>query len=234
MILLYTFLNNLQTPLSRKELFEISDEISKGFTPVKPVKTTDLLDDSMLSRQELLEVSQNISRYFSPGISSNSQRLVVLSIDPQHLYVYWSLDEKQDFRLSQSMINKKMVLRVYSQIKGKRVPAPANPIIEIAIDDFHSRQKIFLPAPVTATPAVYSASIGRTTADDGFVSLIDSNTTHVDQETVEQNIHIKNQNNAVDYKNAGVMGESNLYVTPEPEKWHYASTNNSGKGKSKG
>ena len=229
MILLYTFLNNVQTPLSRKELFEISDEISKGFTPVKSVKTTDLLDYSMLTRQELLEVSQNISRYYAPRISSNSQRLVVLSIDPQHLYVYWSLDEKQDFKLSRSILNKEMVLRVYSQLKGKRAHASAKPLVEIAIDDFHSRQKIFIPAPIT--PAVYSASIGQTTAGDGFVSLIDSNTTHVDQGTVEQNIHIKDQENAVDYKNAGFMDEGASYETPKPLVWHYAGTNQSGKGK---
>ncbi len=234
LLLLDTFWNNFQASLSMKELFEISDEISKEYAPVKPVlsfkKTvTELDDDSMLTQQELLEVSQNISQYFAPSISTNSQRLVVLPIDPQHLYIYWSLDENQDFKLSQHMINNEMVLRVYSQLKKKRAPASVKPLVEIAIDDFHSRQKIYLPAP--ETPTVYSASIGQTTADDGFVSLIDSNITQDDQATEGEGKQIKNQGHAVDYKNAGLMDAGVSYDIPGSVRGHYASTNNSGKGK---
>jgi hypothetical protein len=229
MIVLYPFLNNFQALLSRKELFEISGEISKRFAPVKPVKTTELLEKSKPTQQELLEISQNISRYYAPRISSNSQKLVVLSIDPQHLYVYWSLDENRDYTLSRSILNKEMVLRVYSQLKGKQPPTSANPLVEIAINDFHSRQKIYIPAP--ETPTVYSASIGQTIAGDGFVSLIDSNITHAVQGTEEQNINIKKQDNVVDYKNAGFIDVGVLYERPGSVKSHFASTNNSGKGK---
>ena len=229
MILLDTFWNIFQASLSMKELFEISGEISKGYAPVKPAKPVKIHNDSVPTQQELLEVSQNISRYFAPSISTNSQRLVVLPIDPQHLYIYWSLDENQDFKLSQRMINNGMVLRVYSQLKEKRAPAPVKPLVEIAIDDFHSRQKIYLPAPETHT--VYSASIGQTTADDSFVSLIDSNTTHVDQAIVEESRQIKNQDNVVDYKNAGFMDAGVSNDSPGSVRVHYASTNNSGKGK---
>ena len=232
MIFLHTFWNIFKASLSRKELFEISGEISKRYAPVKSVKTADLLKSSVLTQQELLEVSQNISLYFAPSISTNNQRLVVLPIDPQHLYVYWSLDENQDFKYSQRMINNEMVLRVYSQLKGKRRLAPKKPLVEIAINRFHSRQKIHLPAAVNHT--VYSASIGQTTTDDGFVSLIDSNITHVDQGAVEENRDIKNQDNAVDYKNTEFMDQGFSYDNPEPAKRHYASTNNSGKGKGKG
>ena len=229
MIVLHTFLNNFQALLSRKELFEISGEISKRFAPVKPLNITELLDKSIPTQQELFEVSQNISRYYAPKISSNSQKLVVLSIDPQHLYVYWSLDENQDYTLSRSILNKEMVLRVYSQLKGKQRPTSANPLVEIAINDFHSRQKIYLPAH--EKPTVYSASIGQTIAGDGFVSLIDSNNTHAVQGTEEQNIIIKKQENAVDYKNAGFVDVDALYDSPGSVKSHFARTNNSGKGK---
>ena len=229
MILLDTFWNIFQASLSKKELFEISGEISKGYAPVKPAKPVKIHNDSVPTQQELLEVSQNISRYFAPSISTNSQRLVVLPIDPQHLYIYWSLDENQDFKLSQRMINNGMVLRVYSQLKEKRAPAPVKPLVEIAINDFHSRQKIYLPAPETHT--VYSASIGQTTADDSFVSLIDSNTAHVDQVIVEEGRQIKNQDNAVDYKSSGFMDAGVSNDSPGSVRAHYASTNKSGKGK---
>lgn len=229
MILLHTFWNNFQASLSRKELFEISGEISKRYAPVKSIKTTELLDDSIPTQQQLLEISQNISRYFAPRISSNSQRLVVLSIDPQHLYVYWSLDENQRYRLLQSKFNKDMVLRVYSQSTGQRVPVHAKPLVDTVIDNFHSRKKIFIPAP--ESPTVYSASIGQTISGDGFVSLIDSKTTHAVQGTVEQNNYIKKQDNAVDYRNTEFIDVAFLYDSPASVKSHYASTNNSGKGK---
>ena len=229
MILLDTFWNIFQASLSMKELFEISGEISKGYAPVKPTKPVKIHNDSVPTQQELLEVSQNISRYFAPSISTNSQRLVVLPIDPQHIYIYWSLDKKQDFKLSKRMINNEMVLRVYSQLNEKRAPAPVKPLIEITIDDFHSSQRIYLPT--SKIPTVYSASIGQKTTDDGFVSLIDSSTTHVDQVTVEESRHIKNQDNVVDYKHAEFMDARVSYESPDSARVHYASTNKSGKGK---
>ena len=225
MIFLHTFWKTFKASLSSKELFEISGEISKRYAPVKPAE---LNDDSVPTQQELLEVSQNISRYFAPRISSNSQKLVVLSIDPQHLYIYWSLDENQDYTLSRRIFNKEMVLRVYSRLTGKRVLAPAKPLVEIAIDDFHSRQKIYLPAP--ENPTIYSASIGQAIVGEGFVSLIDSNVTHAVQGTMEQNSQIKKQDDAVDYNKAGFIDEGVFYDIPVSVKSHYASINNSGKG----
>jgi hypothetical protein len=228
MIFLYTFWNNFKASLTSKELFEISGEISERYAPVKSVKTTEFFDSSVSTQQALLEVSQNISRYFAPRISSNSQRLVVLSIDPQHLYVCWTLDENQNYILLQSKFNKEMTLRVYSQLKGKPASTLAKPLVEIAIDDFHSRQRIFIPTP--DKPTVYSASIGQTVEGEGFVSLLDSNNTHAVEGIVEQN-NIINQDKAVDCKKAGFKDISVLYDRPASVKSHYASTNNSAKGK---
>lgn len=230
---------NFQTQLSRKELLEISDEINKLYAPVVAAdKKTEQNHNYKFSSQDLLEISQNISLYYSPKISTNANKLVILPIDPHHLYAYWELDDNQSHSMSQSMFNNELTLRVYSRIEGNRDLNQSSPLAEIAIDKFYSRQKIRIPLSKKAT--AYSASIGKMKPENGFMSLLDSNNTYTLHSTAEYREDKNSQvsslgfNNIIDDNNnpqAIVLDNHAFYESKSSEKSHYPSTNYSAKGK---
>lgn len=237
-------MNKFQTPLSRIELFEISNEISKRFTPVKPVKMPELGNDIKLSNKELLEVSQNINLYYAPSISSSTKRLVLLPIDPQHLYAYWSLGDNQTNKISQTLIQGQLTLRIYSKSDGNQDAVKVRPVIEIAIHEVQARQRIRLPAAASNGAVVYSASIGEYVPENGFVSLLESNNTHAfqgiegDNDSRDKGDYSLDSSN-VEYKEtrdssinqAGSINKATLYDKPLSVKSHYAGSNRSGRRK---
>ena len=228
--------NKFQTKLSRKEMFEISNEISKNYSPAVSEKLPEQKNTLNLSGQDLLEISQNISLYFAPRISTNINKLVVLPIDPQHLYAYWELDDNKAHTISQSMFNNELTLRVYSRLEGNRDVRQSSPLAEIAIHEFHSRQRIKLPAPEKAT--AYSATIGKAIPENGFVPLLDSNNTHTFYGTPEYFEGIKSEACSADFDNAvdnnfqaKLIDDGASKNAKSSVKEHYASTNYSAKGK---
>ncbi len=229
---------NFQTQLSRKELLEISDEINKLYAPVVADKKPEQNHTFKFSSQDLLEISQNISLYYSPKISTKVNKLVILPIDPHHLYAYWELDDNQSHSMSQSMFNNELILRVYSRIEGNRDSNQSSPLAEIAIDKFHSRQKFRIPLSKEVT--AYSASIGKTIPENGFMSLLDSNNTYALHGTAEFREENKSQassvgfNNTIDDNNnpqAIILDDQAFYQSKSSEKSHYPCTNYSAKGK---
>ena len=233
--------NKFQTPLSRIELFEISNDISMRFTPAKPVKMPELGNDIKLTGIELLEVSQNINLYYAPSISSSIKRLVLLPIDPQHLYAYWSLGDNQTNKISQTLIEGQLALRIYSKTKESLDAANREPVIEIAIHEVQARQRIRLPMDASNGAAVYSASIGEYDPENGFVSLLKSNNTHAFQRVKESNDNREKGHHSLDsshieYKEtrdnlinqAGSLNKVTVYDKPSSVKSHYASSNRSG------
>ena len=129
-----------------------------------------------LSRQELLEVSQNISLYFAPRISSNNKKLVLLSIDPQHLYAYWNFDddESQNKTPSSSNTSDNKMLRIYSQeVRGDVVKS--KPLVEFKIQGSQAKQLISLP--IINRKETYFAKIGELNSSKNFIPLIISNNT---------------------------------------------------------
>ena len=240
MKLRHSSVNIYQTLLSRKELLGISNEISKRFTPVKPIKVPELGNDIKFSSKELLEVSQNISLYYAPSISPNTKRLVLLPIDPHHLYAYWSLGDNETNRISQTLIDSELALRVYSKsVEGLGV-IKEKPVIEIAVHEVQARKRIKLPVAALNAATVYSASIGEYIPENGFVPLLESNNTHVFQGIDSHKEGGAKGNYSLDSSNIenkvlqtssidqGFKNKDTLYDKTLSVKSHYASSNCSG------
>lgn len=188
----------------------------KGFSSSKSVA-------SKLSRQELLEVSQNISLYFAPRIS-NIRKLVLLPIDPEHLYAYWNLGDVQNEALSLSKTSNDKVLRIYSQdVRGDVVKS--KPVVDFNVQKSQTKQVISLP--LINRRETYFAKIGELNPTEGFVALINSNTTPCfrgKKELIDIGLdeHVLKVTNSL-----GNMTEKQ----PKSKKSHHMHTNHSGKGR---
>lgn len=165
--------NKFHNQFSNKELLAISKEISLLFSPYILKSVLSSNNTLEMSPQELLEVSQNISLYYSPKISSQSKKLVILPIDPQHIFVYWDLVDNQDAALSQKLLNNEIKLRIYSQLDEMD---KEEPIIEIPIHAVQAQQRIELPMMDNKT--VFSAIVGQSTQEIDFVPFLTAKATH--------------------------------------------------------
>jgi len=192
----------------------------------EPINKPKQANDKSLSRKELLEVSQNISRYYAPKVSSSAQNLVLLTIDPNHLYAYWNLIENQPDTLSRHLSNDEWVLRVNVQHQVHPVNKKEKSVTEIKINKLHSKQEIKLPS--VKKGMVYSASIGRVDEKNKFDPLIKSNTT--------QPLYGKEMLSDVGETapaNISKFIHEALLKPTNPQTCHYQSVNDSGKGKKK-
>ena len=190
-----------QIKLSPEELFEISQEISRKFAPnastdpafppdafpsryaprkfgKKPINS--LLHAGhhsriRLSPQEMFEISQEISRKYAPNMSTATPELVLLPVDPSHLYAYWNLgDDKNITGLKEESANP-LILRIYWRPDENAALSNTKIWFDVALDTLQSRQKVRLPIDGTA----YSAVIGRLYPDNSLRVFADSNLIHV-------------------------------------------------------
>ncbi len=187
----------------------------------KPIKKPKLANKKGLSRQELLEVSQNISRYYAPKVSLSTQKLVLLAIDPKHLYAYWNLVENQPDTLSQNLSNSEWVLRVYKEQQSFPTKIIEKPIAEIQITALQSGQEIRLP--VVKKEMIFSATISKVVEENGFNLLIKSNIT----------LPLYGKEIQPDTENTASENTESFHESLFPQTYFYANTSRSGKGKIK-
>jgi len=217
---------NIQPSISSTELFKISDEISRKFSPVPADKLDSKTNTPRPSTSELLEVSQKINLYYAPKAVSADKCLTLLSVDPRHIYVYWNLNNDNPNALLHTMNSNELVLRVYSQPELNNSPIKPIPLLELPVHDFQHQQKI--PVPIASQATLYSASIGKPTAENKFLPVIKSNELHVSRGGGSFiSPHSKDDNDLMSHYD--FMTAISSYQ-PEPSK-HYASTNLSGRGK---
>lgn len=145
-------------------MLEISQEISQNFTPCFSHPIPGLLVKSGLTSAELLVIGEEIRRDFAPKVSVNSPELMLLPVDPEHLYAYWNLEEN-----SRPASDHALTLRVYSQPE----PQAAIHWFDVAIDRLKTSQQISLPNFEETT---YSAAIGKYYSTDEFIAFAHSNT----------------------------------------------------------
>lgn len=178
--------SNFQKQMTNKELFDISHEISRNYAPAILKETPKFDDNLVLSKDELLEVSHNISLYFAPRILPNSENLVLLPIDPQHIYVYWNLGDRQSSQPFQDMLDQELRLSVFSHDKGGE--ARIKKIYETTVHGIQSGEEIKLPVPQKT--GIYSASMSQYLPENPRVTLVDSNLVHTSYRGIEQNENI--------------------------------------------
>jgi hypothetical protein len=167
--------HNSKINLSAKEMLEISQEITRNFTPCFSSRMPDLVEKVRLSPKELLDISEEIGRDFAPKPSShNAPELMLLPVDPGHLHAYWSLDVRTEKAAPDH--EEQLTLRIYSQPDEQKADTAVSAWFDIAIDNAIAHQQIALPATVDDT--AYSAAIGKSCADDSFIEFIHSNIVH--------------------------------------------------------
>jgi hypothetical protein len=140
------------------------------------MKSTDSKQRSpgKLTSKQLLEISQGISRTFSHQISSNISELVILPVDPYHLYAYWHLDDQQSIDVHTDS-NQKLLLKVYWQNDQDRKQDPSKLCFNVNLNSTQSQQKIRLPVDASH----YSATIGTLDENQCWNILARSNTIHI-------------------------------------------------------
>lgn len=165
-----------KTRFTAKELFDIGEEISRDFTPRFSSQTPKLVDNIKFTPKELLAIGEEIGRDYAPQKSYKTPELMLLPVDPGHLYAYWNLNEKHQAATPITDSKHKLTLRIYAQSEKKKAFAETPTWFDVAIDSPVARQQISLP--YRAADTVYSAAIGRCGADDGFIIFAQSNKTH--------------------------------------------------------
>lgn len=128
-----------------------------------------------LTPEEMFEISQTISREFAPDLTSHSPELVLLPVDPYHLYAYWSLGDSKSSALSKADSGQYLILRIYWQPDRNADTCNSKIWFDIAINAPQPRRKVRLPIDGTA----YSAILGLLYPDNSFSVIARSNIVNV-------------------------------------------------------
>jgi hypothetical protein len=174
-----TFLHsgyNSKINLSAKQMLEISQEISRNFTPCFSSQMPPRVEKIRLTPRELLDIGEEIRRNFAPKASCKTPELMLLPVDPRHLFVYWNLGKKREIATPDNDCKDQLTLRIYSQPDEQSVAGNAAHWFDVAVDSPKTSQQVSLPDSVNET--VYSAAIGLCRADDSFIEFAHSNIIH--------------------------------------------------------
>ncbi|WP_333873582.1 DUF4912 domain-containing protein [Methylobacter sp.] len=174
-----TFLHsgyNSKINLSAQEILEISQEISRDFTPCFSSGTPELVEKIRLSSKELFDISEEIGRDYASKVSCTIPEVTLLPVDPRHIYAYWNIGENRETATPDNEHKDQLTLRIYAQPDEEKVATETVSWFDIAIDRPEARQQVSLPDPVDET--AYSAAIGKYCADDNFIVFAHSNIIH--------------------------------------------------------
>ena len=170
---------NSKINLSARDMLEISREINRNFTPRFSNPMPELAENIRLTPRELLDIGEEIGRDFAPKLVCNAPELMLLPVDPGHLYAYWNLGENRKISSPANDDNGQLTLRIYSQPEEESAASETVSWFDVAIDSPMTHQQVSLPSPVDET--AYSAAIGKYGADDGFIEFVHSNIIHTPQ-----------------------------------------------------
>ena len=161
--------------LSAMELFVISQEISKKFSPIVSVKSSGSARKVALTQKELNEISEEISRKYKPTLKSKTSNVVVLPIDPEYLYVSWNLGQTETTSTMKDE-PESIVLRVYSKPEELPMTSTREIWFDVDLDQTKKRQKV--PVPSGQHGSSYTAAIGLRDEDNQLTTLATSNAIH--------------------------------------------------------
>lgn len=142
-----------------------------------------------LSQQEILEISQKISRDFYPNVSSAFPGLVLLPVDPFHLYAYWTLGENTIKSELSDYANFQLTLRIYWQFNENSDFYRTKQWFDVKVNGNQHRQKVRVPNDET----FYSAVIGKHYPDDSFAAYAYSNIIHLPRSRMAPIIGTENE-----------------------------------------
>ncbi|MGR8934286.1 MAG: DUF4912 domain-containing protein [Gammaproteobacteria bacterium] len=125
--------------------------------------------------EELLEISQDINSEYAPSASDTTPEVVLLPVDPYHLYAYWNLAENKANSVSRSHVESGLTLRIYWHPDDNRAITTTKLWFDVALAGIQQHCTVELPLDGTR----YSAAIGKRNADYSFNAFVYSNTVHV-------------------------------------------------------
>jgi hypothetical protein len=199
--------SNSKINLSAKQMLEISQEISRDFTPCFFNQKLTLVEKDRFTASELLDISVEIRRNFAPKVSFSAPELTLLPVDPGHLHVYWSIAENQETVTPENECDDHLTLRIYGQPHEQSKATEIEHMFDVAIDSTDSRQQVFLPVAFAET--AYSAEIGKFDVDDKFIVFAHSNIIHAPRGSAAW-CQVHQNANACPSKNTSGQGISKL------------------------
>lgn len=168
---------NPQIKLSPEEMLEISQEINREFAPGFSIKKPEPASQHKLSPKELFEISEEIRLNFAPKASDNPQELVLLPVDPEHLYAYWNLDDDKLNTTPKKDSEKQLTLRIFPEANKNTDISKTKSWFDVAIDDTQAQLSVFLS--MRAHETAYRADIGNRFPDNSLAPFAHSNIVHV-------------------------------------------------------
>jgi hypothetical protein len=205
--------------LSPREILEISQEISRTYSPVASVNSPRLAAKIRLSPTEMLKISEEISRKYTLKISTNTPELVLLPVDPENLYAYWNPVQTRITSASKDDSHE-IVLRIYSQPGENTRTTTTKSWFDVVIDNTRTQQKVLLPMQVNAS--AYSATIGKRYPDDRLAAFATSKIVRVPRGGMAPN---QCREGAI------IPRTMPQALISSQEQSHYTSKNASGQGK---
>ena len=130
-----------------------------------------------LSQNEMSKISQEISQEFAPKVETKAQELVILPVDPYHLYAYWNLGEDKISDTAKEGPDNDLALRIYWRPDESHDIAETKLWFDVPLNSRHNQHKIRLPIDETD----YSAAVGKRCPGHDFDVLAYSNMIHVPQ-----------------------------------------------------
>lgn len=168
---------NPQFKLSPVEMLEISQEINREFAPNFSTRIPGPGYQHKISPKEMFEISEAIRLNFAPRASDNTQELVILPVDPGHLYAYWNLGIDKLNTEQKNDSESQLTLRIYSEPNKNMDTTKTKSWFDVNINSGQAQQKILLPT--WAHEAAYCATIGKRFPDNNLIPFASSNITHV-------------------------------------------------------
>lgn len=215
--------NNSQIKLSPKEILEISQEISREFAPSSVIDSPELDAKINLSTREMFEISEEIRQDFAPRASNNTQELVLLPVDPDHLYAYWNLGDDKLNATPKNDFENQLALRIYSQPNKNLDITETKSWFDVAIDSPQAQQKVLLPMRSHETD--YRATIGRRYPDNSLAPFAHSNITHVPPgKVIPKELKESHKESKIMFKAMPQLTIENREIS------HYTNNNASGQG----
>lgn len=128
-----------------------------------------------LSQNEMRNISKEISQEFGPKVETNTPELVILPVDPYHLYAYWNLGESKAGTKKNENSGSELVLRIYWRPDDSHDVAETKLWFDVPLTISQNQRKVRLPIDETD----YSAALGKRFSDRSFDLMAYSNIIHV-------------------------------------------------------
>lgn len=122
----------------------------------------------------LQAISEDIARRFMPTVSTAEPEILLLPVDPHHLYAYWNSGTGQP-PTPEHQAQKPLTLRIYWRPDAKQATIPLDLYFDVPADEAAHRKNIRLPIDNTH----YAAALGRLSPDHSLEVLAHSNLVHV-------------------------------------------------------